>query len=242
MGRRSALGAGIVVVLAAAVAVAPLVVAPHLERGAPGAAAVSGGNGRLLPAIVLAEASTNPDLGTLRLEPQGDGSLAARIQRGEGTMLDDQSTLYAGRETLTSDEKTLAELAGNLASHSGYDPAPALQQFRLRFVLLPSVPSDAPAEERAVRQRTQEALDAIADLTPVGESNYGALWRFEQLDETEAPVHERGAVGIAVLVVQGVVVGCALLLAIPTGRRRRVVTASEAPEDPAATFDGDPDD
>ena len=93
-----------------------------------------------------------------------------------------------------------------------------------------------------MRQRAEEALDAVAELTPVGESSYGSLWRFEQLEATPAPVHDRGPVGIAVLVVQGVVVGFALLLAIPTGRRRRVVTASEAPEDPAATFDGDPDD
>jgi hypothetical protein len=93
-----------------------------------------------------------------------------------------------------------------------------------------------------VRQRTEEALDAVAELTPVGVSAYGSLWRFEQLEETDAPVRERGPVGIAVLVVQGVVVGVALLLAIPTGRRRRVITASESPEDPAATFDGDPDD
>jgi GT2 family glycosyltransferase len=239
---RAAFGAGMVVVFAAAVAVAPLVVAPHLDAGAPGTAAVSAGNGRLLPAIVLAEGSTDPDLGTLRLEAQDDGSLAARIQRGEGTMLDDQSTLYAGRETLTEDEKALAELAGNLASHSGYDPSRALQEFRLRFVLLPPLAADANRDAREVRQRTEEALDAVAELTPVGVSAYGSLWRFEQLEQTDAPVHDRGPVGIAVLVVQGVVVGVALLLAIPTGRRRRVITASESPEDPAATFDGDPDD
>jgi hypothetical protein len=93
-----------------------------------------------------------------------------------------------------------------------------------------------------VRQRAEEALDAVAELTPVGESGYGSLWRFEELTDQPAPTHDRGALGIAVLVAQGIVLGFALLLAIPTGRRRRVVTTTEVPEDPATTFDGDPDD
>ena len=58
-----------------------------------------------------------------------------------------------------SDEQ-LAELAGNLASRSGYDPEPVLQQLRIAFIVVPENPASATGAQSAVRQRTAEALDA----------------------------------------------------------------------------------
>jgi hypothetical protein len=239
---RAGIAAGIVAVVAAIAAIAPVAIAPHLPQDHPNATAVTAGTGRILPAIVLAEADVDPGLGTLRLIPQDDGSLAARIERGDGTMLDDQSALYAGRVDLTDQELELAELAGNLTSYSGYDPVPGLERFQLRFVLLPVLGDDADADARAVRARAAEALDSVPELDPVGETAYGSLWRFDALEAAAAPAHDRSPFGLAVLIAQAVILGLALLFAIPTGPRRRVVITSDAPEDPADTFDGDPDD
>ncbi len=146
------------------------------RAGRSGAAAVSGGNGRLLPAIVLAEASADPDLGTLRLEPQDDGSLAARIERGEGTMLDDQSTLYAGpgdpdrgREDPRRTRRQ-PRLAQRVRPGAGTAAVPAaVRAAAARW------PRTADPDAREVRQRAAEALDAVAELTPVGESAYGIV-------------------------------------------------------------------
>ena len=87
-----------------------------------------------------------------------------------------------------------------------------------------------------------EALDATPALAPVGETPVGTLWRVPSYAAAPEPglVLTKPAVGI--LIAQGLVFALALLLAIPTARRRRVVTET-APlgEDPADTFDEDDD-
>jgi hypothetical protein len=235
---RLAVGVGVAVLLSAALAVAPSIVTLS-----SGAGRVVAGDGRTLPAIVAAEAVSDPELGTLVLRPLDDGSLAATVDRGAGTTLDETSTFAATRTAASDAQREVAELAGNLASRGGYDPAPVLDRLGIEFVVL------TPAVEAggdAVRERAAEALDAQPALEAVGDTGRGSLWRYPDHDPTSFPQGSSplGALG---LVAQAAVVVFALLLALPTGRRRRLAGAdaqNQADDDhdegfDSATFDDD---
>ena len=224
---------GVAVLITTVAAVAPLMIGPVL-----GTTPVIKGDGGLLPALVTAEAAAHPGIGTLLLVPQDDGSLAAVVDRGQGTTLDESSTLWSTRATTDSSSAALAKLAGNLASRSGFDPAPFLTRFQIEFVVLPPAAGDA----AGVRQRAAEALDSTASLVPVGETSAGTLWRVPSFaaPTPAVPVGYLSKPSVAILAGQGIVFALAVLLAIPTGRRRRVVTETARPgEDPADTFDED---
>jgi len=231
--RRAAVGVGLAVLACAALAVAPSLVTLVI-----GAGEVVSGDGRVLPAIVAAEALDDPHLGTLILRPQPDGSLAVTVARGAGTMLDDTSTFAATRPLPSDSQIEIAELAGNLASRGGFDPAPVLDRFDLEFVVL--TPASAGAEG-AVRERAAEALDAQAALEAVGDTARGSLWRY--------PGHEAAHVDPApgpgatlALVGQALVVGFAVLLALPTGvprRRSASPTGADEGEDSPDAYGSD---
>jgi hypothetical protein len=183
----------------------------------------------MLPAYVTAEAALRPDVGTLELVAQPDGSLAAAVHRGAGTALDEQSTLVA---TATEIGDELAVLAGNLAARSGFDPVSALQSQGISFVLLAEAP---PGAATATRTRAADSLDSNDLFVAVGETDKGYLWRYtgdvvDVIEPTASPLQ---------LIVFGVVFGATALLAIPTGTRRRSVAASSGDENPADTFEED---
>src|SRR5690606_26151781 len=194
--RRAAVGVGSAAVVAATLAVAPL-----------------------LGALVLVAGSRAPGLGTLGLTAEAGGSLAVQLQRGEGTTLDDQSALHAGRTEVGDEDRALAELAGNLASRGGFDPVADLQHFQIGFVLVTAADPQQP-DAVAVRERAVASLDAAPQFAAASESGYGSLWVFAGLERHDAEPPSRGAYGYAVLAAQAVVVLIALLLAIPTRRRR----------------------
>jgi GT2 family glycosyltransferase len=222
---------GLAVLLTATAAVAPIALAPL-----GGTSPVVPSDGRLLPALVTAEAAAHPENATLLLTPQDDGSLAAAVEHGQGTTLDEQSTLWSTRESVNTSARTLAQLAGNLASRSGFDPTASLTRFHIQFVVL----TDSGGDAAAVRQRVAEALDGSATLSAVGETSAGSLWRVAAQPSAATVAAAPTRTAIVVLTAQGVIIALALLLAIPTGRRRRVVTETDIPaDDPAGTFDED---
>ena len=222
---------GIAVLLTAGVSVAPLLAAPLL-----GTSAVAKSDARLLPALVTAEAAAHPGVGTLVIDAQHDGSVAAVVERGVGTTLDETSTLWSTRRVVDASARTLATLAGNLSSRSGFDPVPGLGTFHVEFVLLPAAEGGA----TAVRQRVAEALDATPALVPVGETPVGTLWRVVSYAGAPDPGTALTKSALGILIAQALVILFALLLAIPTARRRRVVTEAAQPgEDPADTFTED---
>ncbi|WP_309714152.1 glycosyltransferase [Pseudolysinimonas sp.] len=209
---RLAVGVGVAVVLSAALAVAPSLVTLGLGGGL-----VVAGDGRTLPAIVAAEAVGDPNLGTLVLRPLDDGSLAVSIDRGAGTTLDEISTFAATRPTPDDAQREVAELAGNLASRGGFDPAPVLDRLGIEFVVLtPAVGGGGDL----VRERAAEALDAQPALEAVGDTGRGSLWRYPDHVPVAASNGSSPIGGLA-LAAQAAVVGFAVLLALPTGRRRR---------------------
>ncbi|MCW4385006.1 glycosyltransferase family 2 protein [Salinibacterium sp. SYSU T00001] len=234
--------AGVVASLAVLALSMPLLLAMHL-----GHAAIEPSDARLVPAVVAAEARTDPAVGTLLLTPTAEGALLATVQRGTGSTLEDQSTLAATSVDLSDDERTLARLAGNLASRGAYDPQGDLEELHIGFVVLAD--REAPAAEpsgaaQQVAQRTIDSLDGSADVTAVGETDLGLLWRIADPPRT-APEERPGPLdtleGRVVAGVQGGIALITLLLAVPTQRRRptRMQTLGEGP---ATTFDEDLDD
>lgn len=223
----------LVVALASVAAIVPLLVAP-----ATGASQVAEGSGRMLPAFTTAEAATRPGLGTLELTGLANGGLAATLHRGEGTTLDEQSTLAATSTTLSGNDVRIATLAGNLASRSGFDVAAELQALQIGFVLV----SDSGRESAVVTRRTTDALDGNRLLTPVGNTANGYLWHYAELEEADAPRGPGPAdtpIGLGILIGTGAVFVVTVLLAIPTGRRSRRLRAATPSDEPADTFEED---
>ena len=184
----------------------------------------------MLPAFVTAQSVTRPDIGTLELTAQPDGSFAAAVHRGAGTALDESSTLAA--TSVDEVDADVALLAGNLAARSGLDIDETLERAGISFVLIPEA---APGAAATARIRAADALDSNDQFTAIGETAFGSLWRYtgdsNDVDDQPAPTWQ--------LIAFGVVFGLAALLAIPTGTRRRPVAASSADENPADTFEED---
>ncbi|KZX21990.1 glycosyltransferase family 2 protein [Rathayibacter tanaceti] len=200
------------VTAAVAVAVGPLAVA------FPTGAGVTTTTDRSLPAYVAAEAQNDPRVGTIVLVPQADGGILARLERGAGATLDQQSTLAN-----TGAERTdaLDELAGNLVSRTGFDVPSALRELGVRFVVL-TEPADSQVGDAAasVRARAAVALDGNAAFSAVGDTRYGLLWSAVDTEGTRteaAPSGVVGPFGVAYTIALVLVFLVALLLAVPTG-------------------------
>jgi hypothetical protein len=234
---RVAAPAGVVVAVVSVATVFPLVVASYL-----GTSEVRPSSGRILSAYVTAEAEASPEVGTLVLTPQPDGSLAVSLEHGQGATLDDQSTLDATAQRLSSTNEDLTVLAGNLVSISGFDPSDDLDRLGVGFVLLGEA-ADGDDEAEALGRRASEALDGTASFQPVGETTNGLLWRWVDASGAEPEPADPGPLRPIVLISWALVFGSALLLAVPTApRRRRSRTGVPESEQPATTFDEERDD
>ncbi|HEU0257568.1 MAG TPA: glycosyltransferase, partial [Microbacteriaceae bacterium] len=136
----------------------------------PVAIALTAGHGQVaaatrsaLPAVVTAQASTNPQVGTLRLTAQPGGGLGATVARGAGQSL-------AGLAQAGADPG-LARLVGDLATRGHAGTSAGLKGRGIGFVLV-MAPARAPgagvtAAARATRSRVLGALDADATLQRV---------------------------------------------------------------------------
>jgi len=234
-----ALGRAVVLPALLVAAASAVLAGPLLAASIAGTTVAQPSSGRTLPAFVAAEAANDPALGTLALIPQPSGALAAVLYRGDGTSLDAQSTLAATALEPTAAQERLATLAGNLASKSGFDTAAEMDALHIGFVLAPDGSGTAATD---VRKRAGEALDGNATLTAIGDTATGYLWRYPGLGDPE-PAAEAppfaAPIGIAVALAQGIVLVVTLLLAIPTGSRRRGRTISRGPTEAAPTFEED---
>ncbi|MEV1129848.1 glycosyltransferase [Agromyces sp. NPDC049794] len=216
--RRGAAIVSSVVAIFTIVAIVPSIVAI-----ATGAVPLGPAGERNLPAYVIAQADADPRITTLRMEPESDGGIRATLEHGAGATLDDQSTLHQTRARLTAEEEELATVAGNLASRSGFDPGAAVQEFGVAFVLLAPAAGDG-REATQAEGRARAALDGNPALVPVGETDFGTLWRFTDAEPDAAaariPAGAGGWLATLITIVQLVIVGATLLLSIPTGAGR----------------------
>ncbi|GGF14302.1 glycosyltransferase family 2 protein [Subtercola lobariae] len=185
---------------------------------------VHSSTGQSLPAFVTAEAASNPRVGTLVLNPQADGGLAASIVHGMGATLETQSTLAATTSTVSPEAQNVAELVGNLASRSGTDASVQLAQLGVEFVVLtPPTGGAATPDAQAVLARSKTAFDSNSSLTSIGETFAGELWQITGTPGFSAlpaisPTNTGTPIGVLILIIQAVIFGLALLLALPAGR------------------------
>lgn len=214
--RRAAAWLAALLVVVTAGAVVPLGVSMSTGRADVAPAAQ-----RSLPAFVTAEADHDPRVTTLRLVPEGSGGLRATLEHGSGATLDDQSTFAQTRTKLDAGELALAEIAGNLASRGGFDAARAIDEFGVSYVLLGVAGEDAERPEIQTADRARAALEANAALVPVGETDFGTLWRFAaaEPDAPAAQIPARAGAPLTgwIAALQLLVFGAVLLLSIPAG-------------------------
>ncbi len=211
--------------------VATMVLAlPLLAAMAIGTAAVQPTAGRILPALVTAEASTHPSAGTLTIASEGRAGIAVSLQRGAGATLDDQSTLNGQTtlhrtvsqadqlRTIGADQRRLATLAGNLASRSGYDVQKDLSDLDIRFVIVAPGSDQDDTYLRVVKSLASNEL-----FTPVASTTDGLLWRYVGDTATVAghPGNDDTVTGRFTLIGLALVFGITVLLAIPVGGRWR---------------------
>jgi GT2 family glycosyltransferase len=201
-----------------------------------GTSAVEPSTGRILPALVTAEAVGAPTVGTLVITTLGDDGISVALERGSGATLDDQSTIVSTKRDANAEDGRLATIAGNLATRSGFDFEKAFRSLGVSFVLVPPGP-----DSDATHRTTVEALDGNETLTPVGSTSSGKLWRFEGAVDSVAPHPGNAdtAIGRSYLLALAIVFGAALLLAVPIGGRGRRRNPPAAAEEPADTFEGD---
>lgn len=248
-----------------AVVAAALVAAPAAVAVLTGTAAVTSTDARTLPALVAAEAATDPGIATLVLTPL-DSNVAARIDHGAGRTLIAQRTIVATRALVGSglpgtsggdlaavagsgssdaavlqgiaESTAVAEIVANLVAPSGRDLTAELDALDVRFVLLESAPAASAAADTAVA-----ALDGNAQLVPVGDTDAGRLYRVVAVDTSRAGDPVRPATTTAILGVQLGILALTLLLAVPTSLGpRRARTESAVDEGPATTFEAGDDD
>lgn len=205
-----------------------------------GGAEVRQGTGRLLPALATADARADPDIATLELIAQPDGSLAARVHRGAGTTLDELSTLVSTGGSDAEARERVAVLAGNLASRSAFDSSAELDDLGIRFVVAP--PTEGDRAER-VRERVVQALRSNPEFTSINEATeFGFLWKFEGAGEVDLAHPRGGALATAIVAAQGTLLVAIALLAVPSRSRRRTAVVAHDPDDElTAEFDEDTD-
>jgi hypothetical protein len=239
-----------------AVVAAAVVAAPAATAVLAGTAAVRAGEPRTLPALVAAEAVTDPGLATLVVTPL-ETAVAARLDHGAGRTLAEQRSITAtsvlggsglpgtaGSEVDDAEAQQLATIVGNLVAPSGRDLTPELDALDVRFVLLEAGAEGSGSESAATAASAVAALDGNAQLAPVGDTDAGRLYRVVADDESRAAAPPRpGSTGL-ILGVQLGILTLTLLLAVPTSLRpRRPRVDSGVDEGPAATFEaGDDDD
>lgn len=199
-----------------------ILAAPALTSMARGVSLLTNGPVSTLPAYVAAEGHNDPDVGTIVLTPQNVGGVSSAVVWGGSETLDGQATILATNTTPTSQDVEVAELTADLMTSSADDVVTRLARRGIRFVLL--APAAAPESDaaRAMRLSASTSLTQRDALDAVGDTAKGTLWRVTA-DVAPRPAADADVQTIArlIAVLQLVVVGIALLLALPTAASRR---------------------
>jgi hypothetical protein len=209
--------AATVVLLAVAMLAVPTLITMTRGESAP----LTNGPASTLPAYVEAEGATDPDIGTIVLTPQSDGSVSTTVVWGGSETLGGQWTVAATRATATRQDDEIAALTSDLVTSTAPEVIDRIAQAGISFVLL--APQVAPESDsaRAFRLQAATALDQRSTLDAVGETSKGDLWRVTAAVQPRAGSSApENSVARGVAIVQSAVVLAALLLALPTRTSR----------------------
>ena len=182
---------------------------------------------RVMPALIDAQASAGSKAQVLVISPDKEtaGFSAAWIPVA-GIQLEDSSVAY--RFALAEIEKndreyaTIAQLVADLVSSNGAGVDAALAKYSIGYVLVPAAKSQAESNENA---QLAVSLNSVAQLEAAGDTDFGKIWRVrnfvsQPVEESASPWSITKGVELAVLL-------SFVLLAIPTGGRRRAAATSE---------------
>lgn len=168
-----------------------------------------------LPAVVRASAQTNPTVGTVVLTAQNGGAVASTLDRGTGMTLDDfRMARFAG--PVRESEQQLADLTAGLVSPGNTGIGQQLADQGIEFVLLTpaAVKTASGGNDRTVLLGT---LDGNADLTSIGTTTSGDVWRVNaDVKQNVATAPGPNPVELAIWWLQLLVLIGVVLLALPT--------------------------
>lgn len=192
----------------------------------PGLLAVNTGNAEVrnaststLPALVVAQAASEPDRATLVLTPDNDGALGVRVIWGASETLGAQTTMLS--TATTPQGADVANDAVDLLSARDFEAAEALAERGVSFVLLVQTP-DENDRARNMHDDAVTAIDERSGFVKAGETAHGVLWSVDvPIADRAQPGDTAHTIGRIVGLVQLIVVLAALLLAIPTRASRR---------------------
>jgi len=210
------------------VAAVTLLAIPALAAAPLSNSLVHASNGNTLPAYVVAQAATTPQIGTLVVTPQPRGGLGYTLVRGTGLTLASASSYVTTGAGVGLQERKLAELVTNVVSVSGTDSAADLTTLGIGFVLLAPAETyagqPATAAAQAMTARVRATLDSNPTFDIVGITDAGLLWRFPGYSAAAtnlpAPSLSVEPWRTIILAIQGLIILLTLLLAIPTGNVR----------------------
>ncbi|MBX3312308.1 MAG: glycosyltransferase family 2 protein [Microbacteriaceae bacterium] len=138
-------------------------------------------DGTQIPAVVAADALSNPETLTLELSTTKEGAVGVGILQGDGARLDEYSvTLQANLELTSVDPQLVADLVSGseAAAKQLYDQG-------FRWVLL-LTPKEIQTDEQSTRHNaTASALDSNPTVARIGNLDLGRLW---QLGSDAAPL------------------------------------------------------
>jgi hypothetical protein len=187
---------------------------------------LSWSDGNQVPALIAAQAATDPNSRTLVLAPSpaadGKGTeFTATLVTGAGIRLDNLSVAYRyALEKLekTSSYRNVAAAASKLVSANGSSVSTDLGKLSVDFILVQDQSSTAAVD-------LASTLDTVKELEPVGATQYGHLWRVH----SQHPVVIKADSGWSITkAVQVSVLALFALLAIPTRRRSRNASDQDA--------------
>ena len=185
---------------------------------------------RTLPALVAAEATLTPQVGTLIIEPVED-SYVVSIARGAGANLMASSTLVRGRSVdLTPRDEDVARLGAMLVRPSAANPSELLTRYGIRFILV---------KEPATGEASIN-LSLRPELVSASAGEEGQLWLVEDVVVPAVGEVSSGPSGMQRLFI-ALLVGIAIL-AIPTQRMSRQLSDTRGDGLPALGEDTSDDD
>lgn len=176
---------------------------------------------RTMPALVVAAAAEDPDLGTLVIE-QADGALLVSLVRGSGTTYGDVQTYTTTASEPAEDRTELSQLAVDLVSGSSVDAQQHLQEQGIGFVVL----REGAGNDLAQLDSMQRSLNQRGDLQEVGQTDAGLLWKTQV--EAADIIDAAPPWNVWLLVAQLAAMAIALVLSLPAvkrGSRSRVSRA-----------------
>jgi hypothetical protein len=172
---------------------------------------VSYSDGRIVPSIIQADGSAGSYWRTLKLESTTEGGLVAQVFTRDGVKLNRISSGYKISSTtnpaVNPEYNELGQLVANLASANGAEIFPTLEKFGIGYVLV-----------NPVDRNLQLALDSTRELESIGVTDFGQLWKVENVTASSQPQPlDLGFVKLGQLAILALFAW----FAIPTRRRKK---------------------